>query len=312
MHIRFVGAWVATIVFAQAASGQTPSPEETLIPNHTEIVVTGTRDTERRARHFVDALAVPTRFDQLATFESPVCPMALGMRQSSNALVTARMRQVAAAAGMIVDKEGCDGNALLFVTSDRKALIALLRRHQAHLFGERTRKEVDALEAAPGPAVAWQVVEPRGADGRMMEKVTHIELAGRKDRVDAYILPHVSVSRLGTKTRVDFLATVLVVDARALLGTSTDQIGDYAAMRLFAGAGPPPTGSHPPPTILTLLDDRAAGREPPPSLTGWDSGYLRALYAIPPGYFAHQQQGRMAELLARSLEGAPGSDVSND
>lgn len=302
MRFCFVGAWTASIVFAQAALGQATSPEQTLIPNHTEIVVTGTRDTEDRARDFVDALAVPTRFDQLATFESPVCPMALGMRQSSNVLATARMRQVAAAAGMVVDKQGCDGNALLFVTSDRKALMALLRRHQAHLFGERTGKEVDALQAAPGPAVAWQVVEPRGADGRVMEKVTHVELAGRKERVDAYILPNVSVSKLGTKTRVEFLASVLVVDARALLGTSTDQIGDYAAMRLFAGAAPPPAGARPAPTILTLLDDRAAGREPPPFLTGWDSGYLRALYAIPHGYFAHQQQGRMAELLARSVE----------
>lgn len=309
MRIRFVSALAASIIFARAVSGQELPPAETP-RDQPDIVVTGTRDYDERARKFVEALATPTRFNQLATFEQPVCPMTLGMRPSSNALVTARMRHVAAAAGMMVDREGCDGNALVFVTSDRQALMALLRRHQAHLFGERTRKEIEALEAAPGPAVSWQVIEPRGADGRPMEKVTHVELVqGRKDRVDAYILPHVSVSRLDAKTRVDFLASVLIVDARALMGSSTEQVADYSAMRLFAGATPPSQGSRAAPTILSLFDDRAHGLEPSMSLTDWDLGYLRALYAIPHGYFAHQQQGRIAELLSRSLM-QPSSDAA--
>jgi hypothetical protein len=312
MWSRFVAALTASIICADSLAGQPLPPAET--PRHqADIVVTGTRDYDDRARKFVDAVATPTRFNQLATFEQPVCPMVLGMRPSSNAMATARMRQIASSAGMMVDQEGCDGNALVFVTSDRKALMALLRRHQAHLFGERTRKEIDALEASAAPAVAWQVVEPRGADGRTMERVSDIELVkGRRARVDAYILRHVSVSRLGAKTRVDFLASVLILDARALLGTSTDQIAAYSAMRLFAGATPPDVRSGTAPTILTLFDDRAGGLDLAPSLTDWDAGFLRALYAIPHGYFAHQQQGRIAEMLSRSLMQRPAKPDSSD
>lgn len=297
---------------SEAQSPPTPAADAREV-GQSDIVVTGSRDRGLQIRRFIDAMAVPSRYRQLATYSDGVCPMAIGLRDEANRIVESRMRHVAAAAGIRLQKEGCAANAFLFVTDDKGNLIELLHQRARGLFGDMTDKQIRALAEENGKATAWQVAEPRGADGRLMMKVEDVELVkGRRARMDGYILPQVSVSRIGLKTRMDVVTSVVVIEAKALLGRSLMQVADYSALRLFAKTDPKSAAEQSAPTILALLDDRADGIEQPASLTQWDLSFLKSLYATRKDYSATQQQGNMARVFRRDLDEAAGGSQKKD
>jgi len=264
------------------------------------ITVTGERPTDAQVQHFVEAFAIASHSDRLARFESAVCPVALGLADKFNRDVEKRLRRLAAAAGMRVEKEGCGGNVLVFVTTDKKALLGSIRKTRPRLFGQMTPGQISSLVASAEPAIAWQVLEIRGADGRTLANG-----GGNGDRPDT--LYGVTSSRLLPQTRVDVSAAVVVLEASAVSGVTVTQLADYAAMRAFAHTDPDAAARQNAPTILKLLADKKAARASPLSLTAWDLAYLKSLYGITNMLQAGAQRGELQQLMRRNLAEAPRS-----
>lgn len=77
------------------------------------------------------------------------------------------------------------------------------------------------------------------------------------------------------------VAAVVVIERDAVVGMTTTQLAGYAAVRTFARTDPQKVQGLSAPTILSILD-APDDTEVPVTLTQWDLGYLRGLYAAAP------------------------------
>ena len=165
--MRFVA--LIALLFAIPVAAQDPAPS----PPSSEIVVTANPDREEQVRDFVGALT-PARGGSIPRFIDAVCPGATGLGPAQKEAVIARLRTVAAAAGIPVGQAGCVPNMFVIVTADKRRHRAagqktagLVRGH----VGARDRKA--GAHARPGGGVAarrarerqWRAVAVRRGDG---------------------------------------------------------------------------------------------------------------------------------------------------
>jgi hypothetical protein len=256
------------------------------------IVVEGARPGKHPARDFVQALTGVPSYGQIGRFHAPVCPVAMGLADAQNARIAARMRRVAAAARISLAPERCTPNLFVIVAPDKKAAITELNRRFPAYFTNRSERQVRALAEAPGPATAWQVTSLLSADNQQLEK------AGG---ADYYIVRSANTpSRIRAASKPTFVASVVVIDVHAAAGLTLTQLADYAAMRTLADIDPG-RAKIGVPTILDVLaqpDDRPL----PVTLTYWDLGFLKALYATDNAYLAGHQRGDMEVVLKKEVE----------
>jgi hypothetical protein len=71
-------------------------------------------------------------------------------------------------------------------------------------------------------------------------------------------------------------------------------------MRAFADTEPSRAAVSGAPTILTILD-KSSDQMVPITLTSWDLGYLKSLYATSNAYYASYQRGEMEQVVAREV-----------
>ena len=289
-HYLGACALAAAFLFAAPAAAQNPSSN-----SDDEIVVQGERERDRRIQEFIGALTDVPVNGQISRMEWAACPAAVGLSPAQNQAIAARMREVAAAAGMEVGAADCRPNALVIVTRDKQDLIEQLARRYPAYFSDMWPRQVRRLARAGGPASAWHVKGMIGPDGD--------EVAVDPTTGVATIDSSVSPSRIRQATRPHSAAAILVVEVGALGGLTTTQLADYAAMRTFAETEPAQVAGMSVPTILTVLD-APMGSEVPVTLTNWDLGFLRALYASPLNHLATAQRNEMRNHLRADLERA--------
>ncbi|MEI9853020.1 MAG: hypothetical protein WDN24_21660 [Sphingomonas sp.] len=207
------------------------------------------------------------------------------------------MRRVADAARIRLADPGCRPNALVIITRDKEEMIAALRRKYPVLFLDAANESI-RIPRQRGPVTAWHL---EGRVDRMGSPVPFNEDEGY------YVLnTPVTPSRISATMRPIFLGAVVVIEVDALIGLTTTQIADYAAMRAFAKTDPARVRKSKVPTILTVLD-APMDSEVPLTLTQWDMGYLKGLYAAPENHNAYTQLGEIRRGLTRELkEGEPG------
>jgi hypothetical protein len=198
--------------------------------------------------------------------------------QTYNRSVETRLRQVAGSIGLRTASAKCDPNLVVIVAGRSGAFIEQLRKERPDIFEGVDYAQVAAALRTKEPVRTWQSIEPRGADGRPLERVSSIEFGdGPKPVSNAYILRGTTAlaSRLVSAVRQDLVRSFVVLDVDAIDGLTLTQIADYAAMRLLARTKAPPHPSAS--TILGLFSDPAV-----PSgvahLTRWDFAYLWSLY----------------------------------
>jgi hypothetical protein len=220
---------------------------------------------------------VPTRFTL------PVCPAVYGLAPQQAAYVTQRMRIIASAADIPLAPAPCHANVMVIVTSDKRTLLKGLEHNRSDYFPvEWTKSRIRALEQDPSPAAAWQFEGLITPDGLRIADNTIPSLL---DPVDPTALVQATapttrpVSRLSPAERKDVMTSILVVQASALAGLTTNQFADYAAMRTFARTDPSQVALPASATILKVLD-APMGTEVPLSLTASDLGFLRSYYGV--------------------------------
>jgi len=289
-HLRF--ALIATAACALAAPA---GAQET--PADSEIVVTGRAlADEEQIKGFVDAFTRASPRGQLSRFEFSVCPAALGLAPQAASAVATRMRRVAKAAAIPVGKARCTPNVLLMITENKKALLDLMQRKYPQFLGDMPRREVRRLADAPGPAAAWQV-QGRQLDADGVEIPTEGGAGGGTVVNRTVRQP----SRITPATRPQLAGAVVIVEKNALLGLSTTQLADYAAMRAFAPTDPARLPTPAPPTILTILD-APMGSAVPLTMSEWDFAFLKSLYTSPAGLYAGSQRTAIRREMEKELK----------
>ena len=281
-------ALLAALFAAQGA----PEPQASAPPSSDEIIVEGVRQPRERVRQFIRSLDDVPSFGQIGKFHTPVCPAVMGFPDAQNLMVAERMKRVAQAAGIRVGDSECAPNVFLIASVDKGATIDALYRSYPAYFRDMAAKDVRKLIGSKEASVAWQIKGLLSADGTVLKKSA---MGG------PYINEGTnSGSRIRAGTMPEFVASMVMVERSTLTGLSVTQVGDFAAMRAFADTDPHRAAASGAPTILTILD-KAGDQMVPLTLTHWDLGYLKSLYATSNAYYASYQRGEMEHELVKEL-----------
>jgi hypothetical protein len=264
-----------------------------------EIIVQGNRNSKQTVSSFIRK-ALPARFDQqFGKFESPACPRVIGLPEDQNRLVERRIRTVADAVGAPVEREGCSANLFVLLGRDKREIIAGLKQDFPTLTNGIPAYRLRSLAESPAPVASWQVVDFKGSNGVSLGTVRSPD-----DMVPKKVASTVgSPSRLTKLVKPHFLASVVVIEGRALRGMTTTQIADYAAMRSLAPTDSTKPAKLPAESILTLFEP-AIAQPVEPSLTWWDYALLKALYASSNEVIATSQQFDMRQWMLREMKKA--------
>ena len=283
-------ALFAALLAAQelpAASAQSVQPSQ-------DIIVEGVRRQQRReqVRQFIRSLSDVPNFGQIGKFHAPVCPAVMGLPDAQSRMVVERMKRIARAAGIRIGDASCSPNVFVIASVDKGATVDALYRSFPAYFGEMRGTEVRALALSKAPSVAWQVKGLLSADGTQLKKAP---LGG-----PYYNEGTNSGSRVRAGTMPQFVSSIVMIERQALTGLTVTQVADFAAMRAFADTDPARAATAQAPTILTILD-KADNQMVPLSLTHWDLGYLKSLYATSNAYYASYQRGEMEQVVEREV-----------
>jgi len=281
---------VGIVMLAALAAAQAHSPDPQQGPS--DIVVEGVREQKERVRQFIRSLDDVRTFGQIGRFHTPVCPVVMGFPEAQNRLIAERMKRVASAAGIQTAGSNCAPNVFLIASVGKGGTIKALAKRFPAYFRDMRDREVRKLAASGDPSVAWQVKGLLSADGTTLKKAP----------MDGpYINESTnSGSRVRAGTMPQFVASMVVVERGALTGLSVTQVADFAAMRAYADTNPRRAAKSGAPTILTILDKRN-DEMVPVTLTQWDFGYLKSLYATSNAHYASYQRGDMAHELEKDL-----------
>jgi hypothetical protein len=279
-------ALIAALLAAQEA------PESAAPQSSQDIIVEGVRQQRERVRGFIKSLDDVPNFGQIGKFHSPVCPAVMGLPDAQGRMVADRMKQVARAAGIRTADTKCAPNVLLIASIDKGSTIEALYQSFPAYFHGMSGKEVRRLAASKEPSVAWQTKGLLSADGTALKKTP----------LDGYYINEGtnSGSRVRAGTMPQFVSSIVMVERSALNGLNVTQVADFAAMRAFADTDPKRAAGAGAPTILTILD-KGDDQMVPVTLTHWDLGYLKSLYATSNAYYANYQRGDMEQELVKEL-----------
>lgn len=288
--VALAAAWPAGPAAAQAPPGAS---------EQAPIVVEGRRlNRETEIRELIDALPPAPSNGHLSRFEHEACPAVIGVAPAQTAVIAARMRAVAAAAGVPVGRPACRPNVLIMVTSDKRQLIEQFARRYPGYFGDLTRRQIAALAESSEPAALWHLSGAVDADGRALFAHGGNVVVLRTTRAG---------SRIADQAHPEYIGSVLVIESRALDGLTTTQLADYAAVRTFTGADPARLTDRSLSTILTLLY-APMGSAVPLTLTDWDLAFVRSLYRSDVNIHAPGQRGEIRDSMRRALEHAADAD----
>lgn len=155
---------VAVLVIWIAAAGlavaQTPATTES-------VTVTQTREAIAK---FIQTFAKPTRLvGKLARWETPICPVTMGVKADANDFVTKRIKEIAVEAGARVDERAkCKPNIEVFFTKAPQALMEDIRQNYEGYIGYYdNRAERDRLTTFAHPIQALYSTATRDLHGQI-------------------------------------------------------------------------------------------------------------------------------------------------
>lgn len=300
-------ALLAPLLLIAAAPPQSP-PAEGGPGAAEEIVVTGARDRAQAIRTYVEAVTVETD-DQVATFWDRVCPASFGLPAAYNEVIERRVREIARQAGIRTARPGCRANVVIIVADG--PFIDRLHRERPDIFRGVALPEIRTVLRDEGPIRAWQIVMPRGSDGRPLDRVSFLEIGGPPRYIgNAFLRRGLGSSLTQRQTRQDLDISFVLFELDAVEGLTLTQIADYAAMRTLARTSP--AAIRGPRTILGLFDDIGSGYARVEAMTGWDAAYLRALYRTNSTVSAAQQRSNMVRMIEGESAGIRGDDAPTE
>ena len=285
---RTARALIPFLLLAQAS----PPALTSKPPANDEIVVTA--KTQKEIDRLVEAVTQNEPGKQIARWNDAVCSQAIGVDKAHADYIAKRIGDVARRVKVGVGRTGCRPNVIIIFSDDADTFMAELVRRHPRLFGDPDQgmpsrlKREQVLRPAP---VRWLAAsQTRGPQG--------VPLAER-------VNPIYSASRLVRTTQENSAFLMVVVDSKGLHDLSWGQVSAYLAM--VALARPDMADAFGPDTILSLFEQRDAGKVSPTDLTRYDIEILKALYSTNAGLGAEAQRSAIRSALSRASK-PPGSE----
>ncbi|MBE1527586.1 hypothetical protein GGC65_002042 [Sphingopyxis sp. OAS728] len=248
------------------------------------IIVTGTpitrEEAKKRAAEYVRRAGV-VQLKPLARWTDPVCPRTVGVDDAVAAIVNARVRSVATAAGAPVAPTDCQANIVIAFSADGRGLARAVRRKAPDQFAELAPVARDRVLDGTGAIRWWYTTRDESRDGMPIS--------------DFYVKLYNS-SIVSTQVVRALQSATVVIDVEQAEGTPLDAVASYAAMVALAEfrSNPPP----PKESILALFDGETERRE----LSNHDAALLRGIYTVPPDREAYQQRRQLVTTIRKSGE----------
>lgn len=253
---------------------------------------------EAGARQFARSVLPVPSYGQYARWTQPVCPKVTGIADTYAAMVDARIRAAATAAGVPLAAPGCKSNLAILFSEDSRASMALIARRKPKSLSKLDGTQRERLLTAALPVRWWHVAEPTDGSGAGTTPLATALMSAQAGSggqplatslpvgPDAIMTNGYNSSLIDTNLKLGITAAVVIVDIPLATGRSLDAVGDYVALVALSAARLPP---EPPgvPSVLALFDSGAKG------LTEWDQAYLAALYRIQLNRSADRQRGQL-------------------
>lgn len=251
-----------------STAAEPPSQESVVVQGQRKAVIEQLRN-----------LIARNKSDQLARFESRVCPMVIGMPRDWTAIMTRMIRRNIESVGAEVDKPGCRPNGLVIFIDRPVELVRALEKEEPGLLGMHPRTVANLIQAG-GPAISWHVTQTMGAAGEELQSGTFDGVPGNfGGNTNAVpVTRGITSSRLYTPVRQDMMLAMVVIEKGRTEGKTLRQIADFATMHLLLEVKPN-AGQKDPSSILSLFEPRATGISTPMRLSRFDRGALTGFYA---------------------------------
>lgn len=275
------------------------------------IIVQGERLPEsaakERATQFVRTTGVAAGTVPAARWLDPVCVEVQGLADVGRRAAEAKMRTVAAAAGVTLASEPCRANVVVNFTSDGAGLAREIYRLDSRRFEPLPQRAKDMVLTGSAPVRWIYSTEIRGRNGqRLIEgggagqtaPATHDGSGAGSSLGGDKTMMHYESSIISTLTNRALTSAIVIIDTDDAMGRRLDALAAYAALVAFAEIRNPeatPDGS-----ILGMF-----GSSPPPrDLTAQDAAFLRALYKMPLDREAMRHRGQLVHDISRALVAA--------
>ena len=295
-------AAATALALATAATAQNASPPAA--PPADTITVTGTRLSpevlHQRAVDFVHATGVAAGEVAAARWTEPVCPHVVGLNDEPARVVEAKVRSVAADAGIALAPTPCRANVAVVFATDGAAVVRAMLARRASQFAGVAPAAIAALTRGTVPIRWWYSTEARDRDGSPATTLPSPWSMGNGEGGGSVIpmgpdttsVQHYATSLVSTETIRALRTATVVVDVTRTDGLPLGAVASFAAMVALAEIR---AGATPPGSVLGLFGGGAIERSP----TAWDMAFLRALYRLPLDRTAARQRGRLvADLVA--------------
>jgi len=295
------------VFLSGAASAQSaPSPATQPARKPETVIVTGHRsqqDIDTIVSQFVDLHAATNRKtgQYMRDDIGPVCPVTLGLPQSFDDFVSARVVQVAASVGAKTDTTGkCKPNIEILFTDEPEVVVkSLAERTRGAILGMHYVHETPRLLEVIHTIQGWYVTATRLIDDSI-SPVTSVEPDGttksgddKTPRIDSAYRSAPDRVSLGSRIpgrRISSLINVLIVaNTREIAGHEIGPVSDY--ITILALSEPRSLDQcNDLPSILDLMSSECGSRPKPDKLTDSDIAYLRGLYAADLGATTNSMQ----------------------
>ena len=286
---------------------------QALIAGAPETVTSEARRAEDAllSRKFVTSLLQPSYNleGQFSRWRKPVCPHVAGLAPAAAFVVERRIRDIARQIGAPVDaRDPCKANIRIFVSPEPQATLdAIVAKDSLRLLA-RAGHELTMRY----PVQAWYVGYFRDYDNIMRIDLPREDIAVRDD------FPPMDLSKVGdtrplmgdarpnlTRLHTGMLSEMsdatVIVDAKAIAGTTLGALADHLALMTLSQT--PATGRcQPAPSIANLFLKDCEADYHVNALSDVDMAMLNALYRTP-DQPENLQMTRLIGNMQRALEG---------
>jgi hypothetical protein len=202
--------------------------------------------------------------DSLVRWNTPICPLVVGLPAGDAKIVSDRLSQISATAGAPLARAPCQANFIIIATSEPDRVLNAWYARDKRLFGDATPAQIrQFLERSQSrPVRVWYNINTGRKSGT---RNGHFIPSNTRAESSAFV----------GNTVFDFFSIFAIIDTHRTELTALDRLADYVSMAGLANVNlEADLGSAP--SVLRLF---AASRDGQPSgLSRWDAAFLRALY----------------------------------
>ena len=296
--MRILGVLVV-LSWMLPAAAQAQAPKPAGLPTENVTVSAPSPLPETVLRDFVTSYSAASQpSGKFARWRTGACPVTIGLPGAANALVTARVREIAVLAGAPAGAANCKPNIDIVFTLNPQILMDKVRQKQRILLGYHDVGQEKSLAAMTHPVQAWYTTQTVDLNGQgyldkgqtMTGMYATPSISGPTWIPDVPAI-HVTGNHLDDGLSSELFHVIVVIDLAKVKEYTVGALADYAAMLALARTEAFET-CLPVPSIGNLVT--ASCDLKTAAISASDLAYLRGLYSINTHHSFQQQKDDIA------------------